>query len=163
MIQSRHFFILTDHMPIIFAFQQKKDRFSSRHFDQLDDLFLFTTEIRYEFGQDNVVADALPRMKTIAASQVGEDEVRRVLDWNTTPRLEKVYQQHLPALLRQICRKISVLRTSTSTKAGIRFLAHCVIPKSKRTPGTQDCRSRVPASNLRSPDTPLLHRATSGR
>ena len=44
-----------------------EERFSSRHFDQLNDLFLFTTEIRYEFGQDNVVADALPRMKIIAS------------------------------------------------------------------------------------------------
>lgn len=31
MIQSRHFFILTENMPIIFTFQQKKDKFSSRH------------------------------------------------------------------------------------------------------------------------------------
>lgn len=31
MIQSRHFFILTEHMPIIFTFQQKKDKISSRH------------------------------------------------------------------------------------------------------------------------------------
>jgi hypothetical protein len=60
MIQSRHFFILVDHTPIIFAFQQKKDKFSSRHFDQLDDLFLLTTEIRYVFGHNYVVADVLP-------------------------------------------------------------------------------------------------------
>jgi hypothetical protein len=133
-IQSRHFLILTDHMPIIFAFQQKKDKFSSRHFDQLDDLFLFTTEIRYVFGQDNVVADAFPRIKAIAAqvnhdgiaaSQVGEDEVQTLLVWNTTPLLEKV-SRRLPAILQQICRKFSVVCTSTSTKAGIRFLAQSV-------------------------------------
>jgi len=77
----------------------------------MNDLFLFMTEIRYVFGQDNVVADALPRIKAfaaqvnhdgIAASQVGEDEARTLLDWNTTPRLEKVYRKHLPAILRQI-------------------------------------------------------------
>jgi hypothetical protein len=91
-------------MPTIFAFQQKKARFSSRHFDQQDDLFLFTTEIRNAFGQDKVVADALLCIKAIASFQVGEDEVRTVLDWNTTPRLEKVSRQHPPALLLQICR-----------------------------------------------------------
>lgn len=88
-----------------------EDKFSSRHFGQMNDLFLFMTKIRYVFGQDNVVADAIPRIKAfaaqvnhdgIAASQVGEDEARTLLDWNTTPRLEKVYRKHLPAILRQI-------------------------------------------------------------
>jgi hypothetical protein len=111
MIKTRHFFILTDHMPIIFAFQQKKDKF-----DQLDDL-LFTTEIRYVFEHDNVVADAIPRTKSIAAFQVDEDEVRTLLDWNTS-RLEKV-SRHLPAILRQICRKYSVIRTSTPARQAL--------------------------------------------
>jgi len=129
----------------------------------MDDLFLFTTEICYIFGQDNVVADAPPRIKAItaqvnhdgiAASEVGEDEVRTLLDWNTTPRLVKVSRQHIPAILRHIRRKCSVVHTSTSTKAGIRFLAQSVIPRNERTaellaqrfvrPGTQDCLSRAP-------------------
>lgn len=111
------------------------------------------------------MADALPRTKAntaqvnhdgIAASEVGEDEVRRILDWNTTPRLVKVARQHLPAILRHIFRKCSVVHTSTSTKAGIKFLAQSVIPRNERMPellaqrfvrpGTQDCRSRAPAS-----------------
>ena len=108
------------------------------------------------------MADALPRIKAItaqvndgiAASEVGEEEVRTLLEWNTT-RLVKV-SRHLPAIPRHICRKFTVVRTGTSTKAGIRLLAQCVIPRNERTPellaqrfvrpGTQDCRSRAPDS-----------------
>lgn len=109
-----------------------EDKFSSRHFDQLGNLFLFTTEICYVFGQDNVVADAVPRIKTIAAqvnhdgiaaSQVGETRYEHF--WIGTLHHGSKVSRHLPAILRQICRKFSVVLTITSTKAGNKFLAQC--------------------------------------
>jgi hypothetical protein len=88
MLEARHFTIFTDHKPIIYAFQQKRDKCSPRQFNHLDFVAQFTTVIRHISGQDNVVADALPRVESVtappsydalAASQDGDDELRALL------------------------------------------------------------------------------------
>jgi cleavage and polyadenylation specificity factor subunit 1 len=93
MLEARHFTIFTDHKPIIYAFQQKRDKCSPLQFNQLDFVAQFTTDIRHICGQDDVVADALPRLESItvppsydalAASQNGDNELRALLGSTTT-------------------------------------------------------------------------------
>jgi cleavage and polyadenylation specificity factor subunit 1 len=87
-LEARHFTIFTDHKPITYAFQQKRDRCSPRHFNHLDFVAQFTTDIKHISGQDNVVADALfrvdsvtapPSCDALAAAQDGDDELRTLL------------------------------------------------------------------------------------
>jgi cleavage and polyadenylation specificity factor subunit 1 len=47
MLEARHFTVFTDHKPITFAFQQKRDRCSPRQFNHLDFIAQFTTDIRH--------------------------------------------------------------------------------------------------------------------
>ena len=98
MLEARHFTILTDHKPLTFAFQQKRDNCSPRQFNHLDFISQFTTEIRHISGQDNIVADALSRVEIVsapvthealAASQDDDDELRTLLQGKTALTLGK--------------------------------------------------------------------------
>jgi cleavage and polyadenylation specificity factor subunit 1 len=99
MLEARHFTIFTDFKPITYAFQQKRDKVSPRHFNHLDFVAQFTTDIRHISGQDNVVADALslfesvtapPTYDALATSQDSDDELRTLLESTTALRLEKL-------------------------------------------------------------------------
>jgi cleavage and polyadenylation specificity factor subunit 1 len=98
MLEARHFVIFTDHKPITYAFQQKRDKCSPRQFNHLDFIAQFTTDVRHISGQDNVVADALSRVEAItaapshdalAAAQESDGELRSLLASDTALRLEK--------------------------------------------------------------------------
>jgi cleavage and polyadenylation specificity factor subunit 1 len=98
MLKARHFVIFTDHKPITYSFQQKRDKCSPRQFNHLDFVAQFTTDVRHISGQDNVVADALSRVESItvapspgalAASQEDDGELRALLASDTALRLEK--------------------------------------------------------------------------
>jgi cleavage and polyadenylation specificity factor subunit 1 len=99
MLEASHFNIFTDHKPITYAFQQKRDKCSPRQFNHLDFFAQFTTDIRHTSGQDNVVADSLSRVESVtappffdslAASQDSDDELRTLLVSTTALRLEKL-------------------------------------------------------------------------
>jgi cleavage and polyadenylation specificity factor subunit 1 len=99
MLEARHFIIFTDHKPITFAFQQKRDQCSPRQFNHLDYISQFTTDMRHISGQDNVVADALSRIESVsapvthdalAAYQADDNELQTLLVANTALRLEKL-------------------------------------------------------------------------
>jgi cleavage and polyadenylation specificity factor subunit 1 len=45
MLEARHFTIFTDHKPITYAFQQKRDKCSLWQFNHLDFIAQFTTDI----------------------------------------------------------------------------------------------------------------------
>jgi cleavage and polyadenylation specificity factor subunit 1 len=100
MLEARHFTIFTDHKPITYAFQQKRDKCSPRQFNHLDFVAQFTTDIRHISGQDNVVADALSRVESVTAprlfdalatSQDSDDELRTILGSTTALRLDKLF------------------------------------------------------------------------
>jgi cleavage and polyadenylation specificity factor subunit 1 len=67
MLEARHFTIFTDHKPITYAFQQKRDKCSPRQFNHLDFIAQFTTDIQHISGQNNVVADPLSRVESVYA------------------------------------------------------------------------------------------------
>jgi cleavage and polyadenylation specificity factor subunit 1 len=98
MLEARHFIIFTDYKPVIYAFQQKRNKCSLRQFNHLDFIAQFTTDVRYISGQDNVVADALSRVESVtappshdalAASQDGDNELGTLLPSSTALRLER--------------------------------------------------------------------------
>jgi cleavage and polyadenylation specificity factor subunit 1 len=66
-LEAQHFTIFTDHKSQIFAFNQKRDKYSPRQFKHLDFISQFTTDIRHISGQENIVADALSRIEAITA------------------------------------------------------------------------------------------------
>lgn len=92
-IEGRNFFIVTDHKPITFAFNQKSDKCSPRQFRYLDYIGQFTTDIRHIKGIDNHVADALSRIESIAQAvdyksvereQKSNAELNEILQTNST-------------------------------------------------------------------------------
>jgi cleavage and polyadenylation specificity factor subunit 1 len=99
MLEARHFTIFTDHKPITYAFQQKREKCTPRQFNHLDFVAQFMTDIKHISVQENVVADALSRVESVtsppsydalAAAQDGDDELRTLLRLTTTLRLEKL-------------------------------------------------------------------------
>jgi cleavage and polyadenylation specificity factor subunit 1 len=99
MLKARHFIIFTEHKPIIYAFQQKRNKCLPRQFNHLDFVAQFTTDIRHISGQDNVAADVLSRVESVtappsydelAASEDGDDELRTLLGSTTALRLGKL-------------------------------------------------------------------------
>ena len=65
MIEGQRCYLVTDHRPLIFAFQQKLEKASPRRIRQLDFIGPFTTDIRYTPGITNVTADVLSRVESI--------------------------------------------------------------------------------------------------
>ena len=61
LLEGRRFYILSDHRPLIGAFQAKADRHSPREIRHLDYLLQFTSDIRHIKGEANIPADALSR------------------------------------------------------------------------------------------------------
>jgi hypothetical protein len=163
MLEARHFIIFTDHKPITYAFQQKRDKCSPRQFNRLHFIAQFTTDIRHISGQDNVVADALSRVESVtappshdalAASQDGENDLRTLLASSTALRLERqqipgttvsIYcdtsagkpRPYVPASLRlQVFQSVHHL-SHPGTKATARLVAQRFV-----WPGMQkDCRT----------------------
>jgi cleavage and polyadenylation specificity factor subunit 1 len=99
MLEARHFTILTDHKPLTFAFQQKRDNCSPRQFNHLDYISQFTTDIRHISGRDNIVADTLSRVESVAspatpealaAAQDEDKELSSLLSGTTALRLQKI-------------------------------------------------------------------------
>jgi cleavage and polyadenylation specificity factor subunit 1 len=66
MLEARDFTILTDHKPLTYAFHQKRDNCSPRHFNHLHIISQFTTDIRHISGQGNIEADTLSRVEVIS-------------------------------------------------------------------------------------------------
>jgi hypothetical protein len=71
-LEARYFTILTDHKPLTFAFQQKRDNCSPRQFNHLDYISQFTTDSRHISGRDNIVADTLSRVESVASAATPE-------------------------------------------------------------------------------------------
>lgn len=65
LLEGRTFVILTDHKPIIYAFQQNLLHGSPRQIQHLTYIGQFSTDIRHISGKENIVADALSRVESI--------------------------------------------------------------------------------------------------
>jgi cleavage and polyadenylation specificity factor subunit 1 len=99
MVEGRPFVIFTDHKPLTYAFQQRRDQCSPRQFRNLEFIEQFSTDFRHVSGQDNVVADALSRENSVmtpidyhalASSQEQDEELRDILQNGAALQLERV-------------------------------------------------------------------------
>ncbi|GBN30932.1 Transposon Tf2-11 polyprotein [Araneus ventricosus] len=66
-LEGRTFTIYTDHKPLIFAFHQKLDKAAPRQARQLNYISLFSTDIKYIKGGNNIVADTLSRVTEVSS------------------------------------------------------------------------------------------------
>lgn len=73
LLEAHHCTIYTDHKPITFAFQQRRDKLPPVQLNQLSFIGQFTTDIQHVSGADNVVADAFSRIAAINSSPVALD------------------------------------------------------------------------------------------
>ena len=64
-LEGRDFTFVTDHKPLVYAFQQRLDKASPRQCRQLAFMSEYSTRIEYIPGPSNVVADALSRVDSI--------------------------------------------------------------------------------------------------
>jgi hypothetical protein len=179
MPEARHFSIFTDHKPITYAFQRKRDKCSPRQFNHFDFVAQFTTDFKHISGQDNVVADALSRVESVtappsydalAAAQDDDDELQTFLGSTTALRLEKlpipgstvsIYcdtsagrsRPYVPGPLRlQVFQSVHNL-SHPGTKATAKLVAQRFVWLGVQ----KDCRTwRVVASSSSTPKSPAI-------
>ena len=77
-LEGRHFHILTDHKPLIYALSSRPERHSPRQVRHLDFISQFTTDLRHVQGSANAAADALSRL---GANALHTDDVSFVVDF----------------------------------------------------------------------------------
>lgn len=96
-IEGRKCHILTDHRPLIHAFNGKNNQASPRQIRYLDFISQFTTDIRHISGVDNVCADFLSRIneisstinfEAIAQAQQDDGELQQLLKGNNDSTLK---------------------------------------------------------------------------
>ena len=94
-LEGRIFKVLTDHKPLVYAFNQRADKASPRQARQLSFIAQFTTAFEYLAGSDNVVADSLSRIEALrlpveielvdlAAQQREDEELKHLLASNSS-------------------------------------------------------------------------------
>ena len=104
-LEGRHFHVLTDHKPLIYAFSARPDRHSPRQIRHLDFISQFTTDLQHVQGSANTAADALSRLSTnalhtgdsspvvdfraLALAQADDPDLAK-LQTNSSLRLERV-------------------------------------------------------------------------
>lgn len=101
LLQGRKFTIYTDHKPLTFAFHQKNEKANSRQLRHLQYISEFTTDIQYISGNDNIVADALSRINSIALidfaqivdAQENDSEFLKLKEENTGLEFKKCQLQ----------------------------------------------------------------------
>lgn len=98
-IEGRQFKILTDHKPLVYAFEQNGEKMSPRRARQLDFISQFSTDIEHTPGEENMVADFLSRINKVsvgaidfqqmALEQRQDEELQQLLRANDSPLLLK--------------------------------------------------------------------------
>jgi cleavage and polyadenylation specificity factor subunit 1 len=139
MLEARHFTIFTDHKPLTYAFQQKRDRCSPRQFNHLDFIAQFTTDVRHISGQDNVVADTLSRVESITAppsyDAMAASRQRRQASGTSgvkhgPPARETPHSRHRSIhLLRHIYRETSAVSPCSLTLPSVPVSPRSVAPR----------------------------------
>jgi hypothetical protein len=123
MLEARQF-ILTDHKPIIYAFQKKRDKCSLWQFNHLAFVAQFTSE-RLNTGQDIFLADALSRVEfvtappsydALVASQDNYDKLQTLMEATTVLPLEKL---PISGTTLSIYCDISAVRSISSTAPSV--------------------------------------------
>ena len=101
-LEGQSFTIVTDHKPLTYMFSQRVEKISQRQQRQIAFISQFTTDINYQPGSENVVADSLSRVESIrvptefsllelAQAQSDDNEIRNlVTDPNCSLTIRKI-------------------------------------------------------------------------
>ncbi|GBN44508.1 Retrovirus-related Pol polyprotein from transposon 412 [Araneus ventricosus] len=102
MVEGRSFILFTDHKPLTFAFRQKEDKCSPRQLRQLNLIGQFTTDIRHLKGTDNVVADALSRIRISTIGLPSKIDFQKMAEeQQTNPELQDILSSNTTSLVLQ--------------------------------------------------------------
>lgn len=92
-LEARSFTIFTDHKPLVFMFSKNVEKASPRQLRQIDFVSQFTTDIQHISGSDNVMADMLSRIESVALPSIdyeylaelqrNDEELKSLLDNNS--------------------------------------------------------------------------------
>jgi hypothetical protein len=116
MLEARNF-IFTEHKPITYAFQQKRDKCSRQQFDHLHFAAQFTTDMWHISGEDNVVANALSRVES--AGQRRRTPKTPGINHRPAARETTNLRYHGLHPLRHACREISTVRSSSPSAPSV--------------------------------------------
>ena len=75
LIEGRELILLTDHKPIVSAYNKKTESVSPRHSRFLSFLAEFVDEIDYIKGEQNITADILSRISSISTSIIDTEQL----------------------------------------------------------------------------------------
>ena len=86
-LEGQVFTIVTDHEPLIYMFSQKIEKIHQRQQRQFAFISTFTTDIKFQPGNDNIVVDSLSRVESVrvptefsllelAQAQTNDDELK---------------------------------------------------------------------------------------
>lgn len=116
MLEGRPFVILTDHKPLIYAFNQSSSKASPRVIRQLSFISQFTTDIRHIKGKDNIIADLLSR--TIIDTGLSEIDAinNKPIEINYDDIADHQLGEELKRLLGNDALKIEFLQMPDSTR-----------------------------------------------
>ena len=64
-LEGQTFTIVTDHKPLIYMFSQRVEKIPQRQRRQIAFISQFSTNIKYQPGDENIVADSLSRVESI--------------------------------------------------------------------------------------------------
>ena len=89
-LEGQVFTIVTDHEPLIYVFSQNTEKIHQRQQRQIALTSQFTTDIKFQPGSDNIVADSLSRVDSVrvptefsllelAQAQTDDDELKSLI------------------------------------------------------------------------------------
>lgn len=99
LLEGHTFTIYTDHKPLIYAFQQKREKLPPIQLNQLSFISEFSTDIQHIKGTENVVADTLSRIEAVSTpldykllveSQEEDEELKKIIEENSSLRIKRV-------------------------------------------------------------------------
>ena len=90
-LEGRNFTIFTDHKPLTFAMKKVTEPWSARQQRHLAAISEFTTDIQHVAGKENLVADALSRIKINVVSIISE------IDYEAMARAQQLELTNLGA------------------------------------------------------------------
>ena len=132
-VEGRKFAIFTDHKPLTFVFNKVSGKWSPRQQRHLCFVSLFTTDIRYVPGPDNVVAYALsraPPQESGTVASMDDGVVTEVIDYAAMARQQATYtgvQRRVVESNLQIarCESYQALTSSWSSICPLESPVHC--------------------------------------
>ena len=89
-LEGQVFTIFTDHKPLTYMFSQRVEKMSQRQQRQIAFISQFTTDIQYQPGHENIVADSLSRVESVriptefslvelAQQQLEDEEIKSLI------------------------------------------------------------------------------------